>query len=144
MDERERRRLLRALIGQELESTPDPAVAISEAIRTAWHAAVYETAGLIERRLEAILTGWSYEPGDAEHAADLNIHTADEPIRARVAHVVTISERVNTERRRAARFVAGYELVTKGDSLAFDVQITPTEFGRVLDIPASAIKRASA
>lgn len=144
MDERERRRLLRALTGQEPEPEPDITYAISDAIRDAWEAAVHEVATLIEHRLEAILTGWGYEPGDAEHAADLHIHTADQPEHARVAHVVTLTEREPGTQRRAARFVAGYELGFEDGALAFVSQVTDTQFGHVLDVPTVVINRASA
>jgi hypothetical protein len=138
MDEHERRRLLRALTGQEPEPEPDPAVAISDAVRAAWATAVREAATMSEARARETIRAWGYDPDDEEsHAGRVtyDLRTAEEPVRARVAHVVTVAE--THEGGRAARFVAGYELVvTEDGALAFALHMTPNETGHV--IPAGA------
>lgn len=144
MDERERRRLLRLLTGHDPEPAPEPAYAISDAVRGAWHDAVTDVAHIMHARLEAILREWGYDPtANATHdSVTLDIRTADEPARARVAHVVTLTEnaREDDSERRAARFVAGYELVVaENGALAFARNITPTEFGRVIGAVADLL-----
>jgi hypothetical protein len=133
MDEHERRRLLRALTGQEPEPEPDPAVAISDAVRAAWHEAVRETAGMIERRIRATLEAWGQDvPEDPTTFAEqyqLLSFTVEDAVRARVAHVYVFGERpAFSKEARGVRFVAGYELVVKpsGD-LAFDVRCDASE-----------------
>ena len=135
MNTRDRKRLLRILLGAEADiPEPDPATELAASIRVAWQEAVREVARMSERRLKDVLEAWGFTDFDDSEGMErrfvLDSDTHEDPVQARVVHRFIISDNpaaiADDADRRAAMFVAGYELgATPSGDLAFTVHCEP-------------------
>lgn len=154
MDERERRRLLRHLIGHEDIPDVDRAYAIAEATRAAMDEVQHVVGHMIHDAIDRILRDWGYDTTanlDGQVAITLR-RTGVHDTRAMAAFTFVVAEippNATSMRQgeaasvRVAEVTGGYELVVKDGALGFQPHMLPPMSGTGLAVRADAATPAS-